>query len=100
MRALADIPFVAGNSCIQILFGSNMIRIGKYRFGFAPISMIVVFVILSVCAIISAVRQARPEWPMPLWQIILINEVLALLVTLVYGILAHFAIVLIDKFNG
>lgn len=98
--ALVDIPLVAGNYFIQILFSCNMIQIGKYRLGFAPVSMIIVFVILSVCAIISAVRQARPEWPMPLWQIILINEGMALLVTLVYGILVHFAIVLIDKFKG
>ena len=74
-----------------------MIRIGKYRMGFAAASMAVVFGALSVCAVVAACRQARPEWPVPLWQLIVINECLALLFTLVYGILAHFAIALIDR---
>lgn len=76
-----------------------MIRIEKYRMGVAAASMAVVFVALSVCAVVAACRQARPEWPVPLWQLIVINECLALLVTLVYGILAHFAIALIDRFR-
>lgn len=76
-----------------------MIRIGKYRMGFAAASMAVIFMALSVCAVVAACRQARPEWPVPLWQFIVINECLALLVTLVYGILAHFAIALIDRFR-
>lgn len=74
-----------------------MIQIGRYKFGFAPLSMIAVFIVLSVCAVVAAFHQARPEWPMPLSGIILINEGMALLATLVYGIFAHFAIVLIDK---
>ena len=74
-----------------------MIQIGRYKFGFAPLSMIAVFIVLSVCAVVAAFHQALPEWPMPLSGIILINEGMALLATLVYGIFAHFAIVLIDK---
>ena len=74
-----------------------MIQIGRYKMGFAPFSMIVMFIVLSVCAVVAAFHQARPEFPMPLSKIILINEGMALLATLVYGILAHFAIVLIDR---
>ncbi len=66
-----------------------MIRIGRLEFGFAPLSMIAVFVVLSIIAIWSAVSQARPEWPMPLSGLIIINESVALLATLVYGILLH-----------
>ena len=75
-----------------------MIQIGKYRFGFLPVSMIVVFILLSICAILTAIRQARPEWPMPLWNIILINEGMALLGTLVYGIIVHLAKAAMEKF--
>lgn len=74
-----------------------MIQLGKYKLGFAPLSMIVVFIVLSVCAIVAAFQQARPEWPMPLSGIILINEGMALLVTLVYGIFVHFAIAIINR---
>lgn len=74
-----------------------MIQIGRFRFGFAPASMVVVFVALSVCAVVAAFNQARPEWPVPLSYLILVNEGGALLVTLVYGILAHFALAIIDK---
>lgn len=77
-----------------------MIQIGKYRFGFAPVSMVIVFIVLSAGAVIAAVRQARPEWPMPLSQLILINETLALIVTLIYGILTHFAFAIIDRFRN
>lgn len=59
--------------------------------------MIVVFIVLTVCAILAAFQQARPEWPMPLWGCILINEGMALLATLVYGIFAHFAITIINR---
>jgi hypothetical protein len=59
--------------------------------------MIVVFIVLSVCAVIVAFQQARPEWPMPLSYLIIINEGMALLVTLVYGIFVHFAIAIINK---
>ncbi|MDE5629494.1 MAG: hypothetical protein K2I69_08035 [Muribaculaceae bacterium] len=74
-----------------------MIQIGKYRFGFAPLSMIVVFIVLSVCAIVAAFQQAQPECPVPLSHIIIINEGMALLATLAYGIFAHFTIEIISK---
>lgn len=74
-----------------------MIQIGRYEFGFATLSMIVVFIVLSVCAVVAAFQQARPEYPMPLSSIILINEGMALLATLLYGIFAHFAITIIDR---
>lgn len=74
-----------------------MIQIGRYKLGFAPLSMIVVFIVLSVCAIVAAFQHARPEWPMLLSYTIIINEGMALLATLVYGIFAHFAIAIINK---
>lgn len=74
-----------------------MIQIGRYNWGFAPLSMIVVFIVLSVCAIVAAFQQSRPEWPMPLSYTIIINEGMALLATLVYGIFAYFAIAIINK---
>ena len=74
-----------------------MIQIGGSKLGFAPLSMIVVFIVLSVCAIFAAFHQARPECPMPLAYIIIINEGMVLLTTLVYGIFAHFAIAIINK---
>ena len=74
-----------------------MIQIGKYKLGFAPLSMIVVFIVLSVCAVVAAVQQTRPECPMPLSYNIIINECMALLATLVYGIFAHFAIAIINR---
>lgn len=69
-----------------------MIRIGKYEFGFAPFSMAVLFVVLSIVAVLSAIYQARPEFPMPLTSLIIINECFALMATLVYGILLHLTI--------
>ncbi len=74
-----------------------MIQIGRFKLGIAPLSMIVVFIVLSVCAIVAAFQQAKPEWPMPLSHIIIINEGLALLATLVYGIFVHFAIAIINR---
>ncbi|MDE6549481.1 MAG: hypothetical protein K2L22_10845 [Muribaculaceae bacterium] len=64
-------------------------RIGKLKIGLAPLSMVVLFIVLSIFAILAAVRQARPEWPMPLSSLIIINESMALLATLVYGIILH-----------
>lgn len=75
-------------------------RIGKFEFGFAPLSMIVLFVILSVFAVLAAVRQARPEWPVPLSSLIIINESLALLATLVYGIILHLIMALIGWYRS
>lgn len=39
-----------------------MIQIGRFKLGVAPLSMIVVFIVLSVCAIVAAFQQAKPEW--------------------------------------
>ena len=77
-----------------------MIQIGRYRLGFAPVSTIVVFIVLSVCAVTAAWHQARPEYPMPLSHLILINEGMALLATLLYGIFAHFVTALTNKFKN
>lgn len=74
-----------------------MLKIGKYRMGAAAFSTAVLFIILSICAISSAICQARQEWSMPLAYIMVINESFALMVTLVYGIFAHLALVLIEK---
>lgn len=75
----------------------TMIQIGRYRFGLAQASMIIVFVVLSICAAVAAFNQARPEYPVPLGDLLLINECMALAVTLVYGIVAHFAVAIIDR---
>lgn len=74
-----------------------MIKIGVYKLGLAPLSMIIVFIVLSVCAIAAAFQYTRPEYPMPLLGQILINEGMALLATLVYGIFIHFAIAIINR---
>lgn len=74
-----------------------MIRIGRYEFGLAPVSMVVVFIVLSTCALITAFHQSRPDWTIPLSHRILINESIALLATLVYGIFIHFIIALIHR---
>lgn len=63
-----------------------MLQIGKYKIGFAPASVIIVFIVLSACAVIAAFHQAKPEYPIPLSRLIVINEGMALLATLVYGI--------------
>ena len=77
-----------------------MIQIGKYKLRFPQLSMIVVFIVLSACAVVAAFDQARPEWPLPLSHILLINEVMALAATLVYGILTHFIIAIINRFKA
>ena len=74
-----------------------MIQIGKFRMGFAALSMMVVFVVLSTCAVTAAFIQASPEYPVPLTHLILVYEVMSLMATLVYGIFAHFTIEAIDK---
>lgn len=73
------------------------LRIGRFRLGFAPLSMISVFIILTVIAIISAFRQVSPECPMPLSGYIFVNESLALAGTLVCGVALHFIQVIISK---
>ncbi len=77
-----------------------MIQIGRYKLGFAPLSMIVVFIVLSVCAVVAAFHQARPEYSVSMSGLILVNEGLALLVTLVYGIFVHFALAIINRIKG
>lgn len=74
-----------------------MIQFDRYKFGIAAFSTVVVFIVLSVCAVVTAIQNTRPEWPMPLWGNIVINECMALVVTLVYGIIIHFVIAIIDR---
>lgn len=74
-----------------------MIQIGQYKLGVAPVSMIIVFIVLSVCAVVAAFHQPKPEYPMPLSGLIIINEGMALLATLVYGIFVHFTVALINR---
>lgn len=74
-----------------------MIQIGRYKFGFAPLSMIAVFIVLTACAIVAAITHDNPYSPLPLSARILINEGMALLTTLVDGIFAHFAIIIINR---
>ena len=76
-----------------------MLQIGKYKIGFAPLSMVVVFIVLSLCVIFVTFHQYRQEWSMPLSHIIIINEGLALMITLVYGILVHFVMSIINYFK-
>lgn len=74
-----------------------MIQIGQFKFEFAVASTLIVFIVLSICAVGAAFHQSRPEWPMPLGSLIVVNEGMALLATLIYGIFAHFALALINK---
>ena len=74
-----------------------MIQIGKYSLGVPSLSMIVVFIVLSACAMAAAFQQVRMESSMPLYGIIIINEAMALLATLVYGIFLHLAIAIINR---
>jgi hypothetical protein len=74
-----------------------MIQIGRYKFGFVPLSMIAVFIVLTACAVVASITQDNPYSPLPLSARILINDGMALLATLVYGIFAHFAIVIITQ---
>lgn len=99
LRAFLYVLSKAGQTRESLWPGQNiqMIQIGRYKLGFAPLSMIVVFIVLSVCAIVAAFQHARPEWSMPLSHIIIINEGMALLANLVYGIFVHFAIAIINK---
>ena len=78
----------------------EMIKVGRYRFGIAPVSMIFVFIVLSVGAIVGAVRQYRPECSMPLSTLIIIKASGALMLTLLYGIIVHFALAIINKFRN
>ena len=77
-----------------------MIQIGRFKFGLAVASTVVVFIALTVCAIVAAFNQFRPESPMPLSGLLIINEGMALLATLVYGIFTHFILSIIEKFRN
>lgn len=74
-----------------------MIQIGQYKFGFAPLSMIAVFIVLTACAVVASVTRDNLYSPLPLSVRMLINEGMALMATLVYGIFAHFAIIIINR---
>lgn len=74
-----------------------MIRIGKYRIGAAAMSVAVVFITLSACAIVAACHQQRPEWSAPLWLTIMQYECMAMIATLAYGIVVHIAIWIVHR---
>ncbi len=74
-----------------------MIRIGKYRIGAAALSVAVVFITLSACAIVAACHQQRPEWSAPLWLTIMQYECMAMIATLAYGIVVHIAIWIVNR---
>lgn len=74
-----------------------MIQIGQYKFGFAPLSMIAVLIVLTACAVVASVTRDNLYSPLPLSVRMLINEGMALMATLVYGIFAHFAIIIINR---
>jgi len=74
-----------------------MIQIGRFKLGFAALSVIVVFIALSLFSFFAAFQQASHESPMPLSYIIMTNEGMALLATLVYGIFVHFALAIINR---
>lgn len=76
-----------------------MIQIGRYKMGFAFFSTIIVFVALSVCAILAAHQSVRPEWPMPLSCAVAVNEGLAVAVTLVYAVFVYTVSIIINKFR-
>lgn len=63
-------------------------------------SMIAVFAVLSVCSLLAAFDQSRQDCSMPLSSLVLINEGMALMATLVYGIFAHFTIELINRLKN
>lgn len=74
-----------------------MIKIGRYNMGWGPFSMIIIFIVLTACAVVSAVQQSRAEWPVPFRDIIMINETMALFATLIYGIIIHLIINIFKK---
>ena len=72
----------------------------KGKFGWPQLSMVIVFIAMSSIAVGAAVHQARPEWPIPLYQLILINEGFALMATLVYGIILHLTLTIIKHYRN
>ncbi len=75
------------------------IRIGRYSLGIAPFSMIIVFIVLSGCAVATAIAHAGADSPMPFILHLIINEGLALIATLIYGIFAHLITTVINRFS-
>lgn len=62
------------------------------RLGPVQKSVLAIFIILTILAVITSIRQTAPEEPVPLQYLLVINISKALVATLIYGILAHFAI--------
>lgn len=81
---------------LPVMESSFEIRIGRFSIGLAPVTVIIVFFVLSIVAIISAYRQYRPEWSLPMSYLIIINEGIALLGTLLYGIFIHFIVEVVN----
>ncbi|MDE6369883.1 MAG: hypothetical protein K2K92_00155 [Duncaniella sp.] len=76
-----------------------MFYIGRYSFGAAQLSMLLLFLVLSGIAVVMAFMQESPAYPMPLSYLLLINEGIALMATLVYGVCAHFVVAFFDWFR-
>lgn len=72
----------------------------KGKFGWPQLSMVIVFIAMSAIAVGAPVHQARPEWPIPFYQLILINEGFALMATLVYGIILHLTLTIIKHYRN
>lgn len=77
-----------------------MIQIGKYRLSLGAASIFTVFIVLSTCAVIAAIRHADPENSLPLYWHIMINETIALLITLTYGITLHITTSIVNRLNN
>lgn len=76
-----------------------MIGIGRYRIGAIAFSAFILFIVLTICAVFSAIDEYSDMSPAPLWFYITANETMALAVTLAYGISAHFVMAAIDYFR-
>lgn len=72
----------------------------KGKFGWPQLSMVIVFIAMRAIAVDAAGHQARPEWPMPFYQLILIDEGFALMATLVYGIILHLTLTIIKHYRN
>lgn len=72
----------------------------KGKFGWPQLSMVIVFIAMRAIAVDAAGQQARPEWPIPFYQLILINEGVALMATLVYGIILHLTLTIIKHYRN
>ena len=76
-----------------------MIQIGRFKFGSAVASTLAVLITLSICALVASFHEYGPGSPKSLLSIIVVNEAMALLATLIYGILAHFILAIINHFK-